>query len=206
MGFYDKYLLPRLVHLTCGQVPTMRQRQKVVPLAEGRVLEIGIGTGLNIPFYDATRVEHLWGLDPSSEMWSIAQKNATEHHLDAEFIQSGAETIPLDDNSADTVLMTYTMCTVPDIHAALDEVRRVLRHDGRLIYCEHGSAPDAGVRRWQDRLNPVWKKLAGGCNLNRCIPEILEQSGFKSPDMKTMYLPGWKPAAFNYWGTARYDS
>jgi len=206
MGIYDKYLLPKLVHFTCGQVPTMRQREKVVPLAVGRVLEIGIGSGLNIPFYDARRVEHLWGLDPSSEMWSIAQKNAAEHHLDAEFIQSGAESIPLENNSADTVLMTFTMCTIPDTQMALDEVRRVLRPSGKLIFCEHGSAPDENIRRWQNRLNPVWKKLAGGCNLNRSIPVILEQSGFKSADMQTMYLPGWKPAAFNYWGTASYLS
>jgi ubiquinone/menaquinone biosynthesis C-methylase UbiE len=204
MGIYDKYLLPKLVHFTCGQVPTMRQREKVVPLAVGRVLEIGIGSGLNIPFYDAQRVEHLWGLDPSSEMWSIAQENAAEHHLDAEFIQSGAESIPLENNSADTVLMTFTMCTIPDIHRALDEVRRVLKPGGKLIFCEHGTAPDENIRRWQNRLNPVWKKLAGGCNLNRSIPVILEQSGFKSADMRTMYLPGWKPATFNYWGTASY--
>ncbi len=109
MGIYNKYLLPRLVHFTCGQNPSMRQRAKVVPLAEGRVLEIGIGSGLNIPFYDTRKVGHLWGLDPSAEMWSIAQKNALAHHLDAEFIQSGAESIPLDNDSADTVLMTFTL-------------------------------------------------------------------------------------------------
>lgn len=205
MGFYDKYLLPRLVHLTCGQVPTMRQREKVVPLAAGRVLEIGIGTGLNIPLYDADKVTHLWGLDPSNEMWAIAQKSAVERHLDAEFIQSGAETIPLEDGSADTVLMTYTMCTIPDVHAAMEEIRRVLKTNGKLIFCEHGAAPDETVRRWQDRLNPVWKTLAGGCNLNRSVPEILERTGFRSADMKTMYLPGWRPASFNYWGTADYN-
>jgi len=204
MGFYDKYLLPKLVHFTCGQNPAMRQREKVVPLAQGRVLEIGIGSGLNIPFYDAQKVGHLWGLDPSAEMWAIAQKNALEHHLDAEFIQSGAESIPLDDNSADTVLMTFTMCTIADIHAALAEVRRVLKPSGMLIFCEHGEAPDAGVQRWQKRLNPVWRKFSGGCNLNRPIPALLRQAGFRSSDMQTMYLPGWKPATFNYWGTARY--
>ncbi|MGA9575662.1 MAG: class I SAM-dependent methyltransferase, partial [Lysobacterales bacterium] len=111
MGLYEKYLLPKLVHFTCRQNPAMRQRKKVVPLAEGRVLEIGIGSGLNIPFYDGRKIKHLWGLDPSAEMWSIARKNAAEHHLDVEFIQSGAESIPLEDNSADTVLMTFTMCT-----------------------------------------------------------------------------------------------
>ena len=204
MGIYDKYLLPRLVHFTCGQNPAMRQREKVVPLAAGRVLEIGIGSGLNIPFYNAQKVEHLWGLDPSAEMWSIAQRNAAEHHLDAEFIQSDAESIPLDNNSVDTALMTYTMCTVPDIHKALAEVRRVLKPSGKLIFCEHGKAPDEHIERWQKRMNPLWKRFSGGCNLNRPIPVLLEQSGFRSSDMQTMYLPGWKPATFNYWGTAVY--
>jgi ubiquinone/menaquinone biosynthesis C-methylase UbiE len=205
MGIYDKYLLPKLVHLTCGQSPTMRQREKVVPLATGRVLEIGIGSGLNIPFYDTQKVTHLWGLDHSAEMWLIAQKNAAEHHLDAEFLQSTAESIPLDNNSADCVLMTYTMCTIPDVHVALDEIRRVLKPGGRLIFSEHGTAPDKSVQRWQNRLNPIWKRFAGGCNLNRPIPDLLEQSGFKSDDMQTMYLPGWRPASFNYWGTAFTD-
>jgi len=204
MGFYDTYFLPKLVHLSCGQKPAMRQREKVVPLATGRVLEIGIGSGLNIPFYDAHKVEHLWGLDPSAEMWSIAEKNAAEHHLDVEFILSGAESIPLHNNSVDSVLMTFTMCTIPDVMTALSEIRRVLKPSGRLIFCEHGSAPEESVRRWQNLVNPIWSTLAGGCNLNRSISTLLEQSGFISNDMQTMYLPGWKPATFNYWGTATY--
>jgi len=182
----------------------MRQREKVVPLATGRVLEIGIGSGLNIPLYDAGKVEHLWGLDPSAEMWAIAQKTAKKHHLDAEFINSGAESIPLENNSADTVLMTFTMCTIPDVHAALDEIKRVLKPNGRLIFCEHGKAPDKSVERWQNRINPIWKMLAGGCNLNRPIVDLLEQSGFTLTDIQTMYLPGWKPGSFNYWGTAHH--
>jgi ubiquinone/menaquinone biosynthesis C-methylase UbiE len=180
----------------------MKQRQKVVPLATGRVLEIGIGSGLNVPFYDTRKVTHLWGLDPSKEMWAIAGKNAAEHHLDAEFIEAGAESIPLENNAADTVVMTYTLCTIPEVNSALDEVRRVLKPGGKLIFCEHGEAPDENVRRWQKRLNPLWNKLGGGCNLNRQIPRILEESGFTSSDMQSMYIPGWKPACFNYWGTA----
>jgi len=202
MGFYESYLLPRVVHFTCGLGPAMKQRQKVVPLAKGRVLEIGIGSGLNIPFYDASRVEHLWGLDPSEDMWAIAQKNAAEHHIDAEFIQAGAESIPLDTASADTVIMTYTMCTIPDVAAALAEIRRVMKPGGKLLFCEHGRAPDESVRRWQNRLNPLWGKLGGGCNLNRPIDTLLQQAGFHFPDLQTMYIPGWKPACFNYWGSA----
>lgn len=203
MRIYEKYVLPRLVHCACGQRPAMRQREKIVPLAVGSVLEIGIGSGLNIPFYDAQKVEHLWGLDPSEEMWSIAQKSAHHHHIDIDFIQSGAESIPLDTHSIDTVVMTFTMCTIPDVAAALNETRRVLKPGGTLLFCEHGLAPDASIERWQNRINPLWSKLAGGCNLNRPIPALLEQSGFISGDMQTMYLPGWKPATFNYWGTAR---
>ena len=202
MGFYDKHLLPKVVHFACGQNPPMKQREKIIPLAEGLVLEIGIGSGLNIPYYDSSRVDHLWGIDPSREMWAIAKKNAKDHHLDAEFIESGAESIPLDDNAADTVVMTYTMCTIPDVHSALQDIRRVLKPGGKLLFCEHGEAPDENVRRWQRRMNPLWNKLGGGCNLNRPIPRFLEESGFISSDMESMYIPGWKPACFNYWGTA----
>jgi len=203
MGFYDSYILPKLVHCACGQSPAMKQREKIIPLAEGMVLEIGIGSGLNIPFYRPEKVDHLWGIDPSPEMWAIAGKNAREHQLDAEFMESHAEAIPLDNNSADTVVMTYTMCTISDVPSALEEIRRVLKPGGKLLFCEHGEAPDAHVRRWQKRLDPVWNRLTGGCHLNRPIPLLLQQSGFNSDDTQTMYLPGWKPACFNYWGTAR---
>ena len=202
MGFYDKHLLPRLVHFTCGLEPAMKQRQKVVPLASGKVLEIGIGSGLNIPYYDSTRVTHLWGLDPSPEMWAIAHRNADRFHLDAEYLESGAESIPLEDASADTVVMTYTLCTIPEPHRALQEIQRVLKPHGKLLFCEHGRAPDRSVQRWQDRLNSVWGKLSGGCNLNRPVPELLAGAGFHSRDLQTMYIPGWRPACFNYWGSA----
>jgi len=202
MGFYDYYVLPRLVHFTCGQKPAMKQREKVVPLATGKVLEIGIGSGLNIPYYDPAKVTHLWGVDPSREMWAIAERNAEERHLEAEFIEAGAEDIPLERHAADTVVMTYTLCTVPDPIPALEEIRRVLKPGGRLLFCEHGEAPDTSVRRWQRRMNPVWRYLGGGCNLDRPVPDLLRQSGFVCDDLQTMYIPGWKPACFNYWGTA----
>jgi ubiquinone/menaquinone biosynthesis C-methylase UbiE len=198
--------MPKLVHFSCGQNPTMKQREKIVPLAEGLVLEVGIGSGLNIPFYDSQKVDHLWGIDPSPDMWAIARKNAREHHLDAEFFQGGAESIPLDNDAADTVVMTYTLCTIPDPHSALQEIRRVLKPGGRLLFCEHGEAPDKDVQRWQNRMNPIWNKLGGGCNLNRPVPRLLEQSGFSFNDIQTMYIPGWKPACFNYWGSASVQS
>lgn len=202
MGIYQKYLLPRIVNFTCSLKPTMKQREKIVPLAEGRVLEIGIGSGLNLPFYTPGRVKHLWGLDPSQEMWALAQKKLGILDFDVEFIEAPAEDIPLDDGSADTVLITYTLCTIPDVGAALEEARRVLKSDGSLVFCEHGLAPDESVRRWQNGLNPLWTRVAGGCNLNRPISTLIKQAGFRIRGMDTMYIPGWKPASFNYWGTA----
>lgn len=203
MSLYAKYVLPKLTHHVCGQKPAMKQRAKIIPLAQGKVLEIGIGSGLNIPWYDTARVDHLWGLDPSCEMWAIAQKNASSRQLDAEFIEAGAEDIPLDDNCADSVVMTYTLCSIPGPERALEEIRRVLKPGGRLIFCEHGEAPDESVRRWQLRLDPAWNLLAGGCHLGRPVPRILDAAGFRSDDLQTMYIPGWRPGCFNYWGTAR---
>jgi len=174
----------------------------VVPLASGEVLEIGVGSGLNFPFYDPSRVAKLWGLEPSAEMRRLAQGAVRSLPFEFEFIDLPGEEIPLDANSVDTVLVTYTLCTIPEVHAALRGMARVLRPGGRLIFCEHGAAPDAEVRRWQDRLNPIWRRLSGGCELNRSIPELIRSSGFAIEALETMYLPGWRPAAFNYWGSA----
>lgn len=202
MGLYDRHVLPRLVHLACGLKPTMRQRGKVVPQARGRVLEVGIGSGLNLPFYDAAKVSKVWGLDPSQEMIGMARRAAASLPFEVEFIGLPGDEIPLDDASIDTVVVTYTLCTIPDAAAALRQIDRVLRQGGELIFCEHGEAPDAGVRRWQDRLNPVWKRLGGGCHLNRPIPALIEAGGFRITRLETMYIPGWRPASFNYWGSA----
>lgn len=204
MGLYSKYILPKVVHLTCSMKPSMRQRQKVVPLARGRVLEIGIGSGLNLPYYDASKVTRLWGLDPSPEMTQMAEKEARSVRFDVEFIGLPGEEIPLEDNSVDTVLITYTLCTIPDTQPALRQMARVLRPGGELIFCEHGAAPDPSVRRWQDRINPIWKRLGGGCHLNRAIPNLIQEGGFRIKGMETMYIPGWRPASFNYWGTATH--
>ena len=203
MGVYEKYVLPKLVHWACSTKPSMRQRAKVVPMAEGRVLEIGIGSGLNLPYYDADRVTKVWGLEPSPELTQMARTTAGSVKMEVEFIPMPAEEIPLDDGCVDTVLVTYTLCTIPDTDAALRQVARVLKPDGWLIFCEHGAAPDPRVRRWQNRLDPVWARLAGGCHLNRAIPRLLEQGGFSVEAVDTMYLPGWRPATFNYWGAAR---
>ena len=205
MGLYSKYILPRVIHFTCGLKPNMRQREKVVPHARGQVLEVGIGSGLNLPYYDATKVTRVWGLEPSPEMTRMAAQAARSLPFEVEFIGLPGDEIPLDDGSVDTVVVTYTLCTIPDTLPALGQMRRVLRPGGELIFCEHGAAPDASVRRWQDRLNPVWRRLGGGCNLNRPIPALIEAGGFRIDSLDTMYLPGWRPASFNYWGSAAAD-
>ncbi len=204
MSLYSKYILPKVVHLTCSIKPAMRQREKVVPLARGRVLEIGIGSGLNLPYYDASKVTKLWGLDPSPEMTRMAEKAARSARFDVEFIGLPGEEIPLEDDSVDTVLMTYTLCTILDTEQALRQMARVLKPGGEFIFCEHGAAPDPSVRRWQDRLTPIWKRLGGGCHLNRAIPNLITQGGFRISEIHTMYLPGWRPATFNYWGRATH--
>jgi len=205
MGLYKKYLLPKIIHWTCGQNPTMRQREKVIPLAHGKVLEVGIGTGLNLTYYDPDRIDHLTGIDPSKESWNINKLDGETLGLDMTYIQASAEEIPLDDNQFDSAVITYTLCTIPDPLTSLEEVRRVLKPSGQLIFCEHGTAPDARVRKWQNTLNPLWRTISGGCNLNRNIPELLKEGGFKINNLETMYLPGWKPGTFNYWGTARIN-
>lgn len=202
MSLYGKYLLPRLIDFSCGLKPAMRQRAKVIPGARGRVLEIGFGSGLNLPYYDARRVSRLHALDPSPELLRLAESRIAESKLAVECLEAGAESVPLADCSVDTVVITYTLCTLPDVAGALAEARRVLRPGGELLFCEHGVAPDPGVRRWQDRLNPAWRRLAGGCNLNRDAPALLAGAGFEIARLETMYLPGWRPASFNVWGVA----
>lgn len=202
MGLYEKYILPKITDFLCSGKPIMYQRKKVVPLAKGRVLEIGIGSGLNLQFYDSSNVEYIWGLDPSAQMREMAEKRAIDTQFEVEFIGLSGEEIPLESNSANTVLVTYTLCTIPDVVQALSEMSRVLIAGGELIFCEHGLAPDEDVRRWQNRINPIWKRIGGGCNLNRPIPNLIEQGGFKINNIEKMYIPGWKPASFNYWGSA----
>ena len=200
MRFYKKYFLPKIAHFLCSHEIITEQRQKIIPQAKGHVLEIGIGSGLNLSFYDPEKVDHVWGLDPSEEMWNLA--NTHDIQFDVEYLQAPAERIPLKDKIADTVVVTYTLCTVTNIIDTLREMRRVLKPGGELIFCEHGAAPEKRVRLWQDRINPIWRKIAGGCNLNRQIPELLEQEGFKIQEIDTMFIQGFKLASFNYRGTA----
>ncbi len=183
----------------------MKQREKVIPLAEGEVLEVGLGSGLNLPYYDASKVSRVWGLEPSEGMRKLAEKRLSQSSLELELIDLRGEEIPLDSNAVDTVVVTYTLCSIPDAARALKGMRRVLRPGGRLLFCEHGLAPDESVRRWQHRINPAWRRLSGGCNVNRDIPALLESSGFRLVDDERMYIPGVRVLSYNYWGSAVGD-
>jgi ubiquinone/menaquinone biosynthesis C-methylase UbiE len=202
MGLYDKFILPKLIDWTCRQSRNMELRRKVIPSADGNVLEIGIGSGLNLPLYDKGSIKRLTGIDPSEEIWSKNIVDTRSLPFEFEFIKAPAENIPADSNSFDTVVMTFTLCSITDPHIALAEIRRILKTNGKLVFCEHGKAPDKAVLKVQNWMNPVFKHFGGGCNINRDIPLIIESNGFKMSKMEAMYIPGWKPMSYNYWGTA----
>jgi len=203
MSFYDDRILPHLINLACGTKPTRKQREKIVPRAYGDVLEIGFGGGLNLPYYDRDRVRKVFGLEPSAGMRRSAAGNVAASDMDVELIDLPGEEIPLDDNSVDSVLVTFTLCTIPDTIAALRGMRRVLKPRGHLFFCEHGKAPDADVHAWQRRLNPAWRKFSGGCNMDRDIPALLREGGFDIEDDNRMYIPGARVLSYHYWGAAR---
>ena len=201
-NFYDKYCLPHFINCACGMKAIDRLRAEVVPQAKGNVLEIGMGSGLNLKHYDREKVSMVWGLEPSEGMRRKAQKNLAESQLNIEWLDLPSEQIPLDDNRADTVVLTYTLCTIADWQSALSEMRRVLKPDGRLLFSEHGEAPDENVRKWQARINPYWGKIAGGCNLNRRIPELIKAGGFNIQQLDQHYIKGPKIATYQYYGYA----
>lgn len=203
MSFYEDRILPHLIGLACGSKPTRKQREKIVHRAYGDVLEIGFGGGLNLPHYDRNRVRRVFGLEPSEGMRRSAAHMIDESAIDVELIDLPGEEIPLEDNSVDSILVTYTLCTIPDVVAALHGMRRVLKPGGHLFYCEHGKAPDVGVYKWQRRMNPTWRKVAGGCNMDRDIPALLEAGGFKIEEDNRMYIPGIRALSYNFWGAAR---
>ena len=203
MSFYDKHLLPRLIDFACGLKRIQRERAALVPSAKGQVLEIGVGSGLNFPFYDPAQVEHLWALEPSPEMRSLAAPQAARTSFPTEFIGLSGEEIPLEAGSVDTVVTTYTLCTIPDAVRALREMRRVLRPGGHLLFLEHGAAPEAAVRKWQHRLTPVWKRIGGGCHLDRDIAALIAEAGFGIDRIDSFYLPGPRFLTFTFRGCAR---
>ncbi|SEE38023.1 Methyltransferase domain-containing protein [Rhizobiales bacterium GAS188] len=202
MGFYSDIILPRLCHLSMRNRRFLPYRQRVIGAAEGRVLEIGIGSGLNLPFYGAP-VREVLGLEPSPQLIAMARRRAEASAVPVTLVEGSAEAIPLDAKSIDTVVTTWTLCTIPQAANALAEMRRVLKPSGKLLFIEHGLAPDLGVRNWQNRLTPAWKFISGGCHLNRPIQTMIESAGFRCDRLETGYMPGPKPMAFIYEGSAR---
>lgn len=204
MGFYGDRILPHLVHLSMRQDTFSAYRRRLVPTAQGRVLEIGVGSGLNLPLYTEAAL-HVVGLDTSPRLLSMARRiqETAGPAVPIELIEGSAEALPMEDRSIDTVVTTWTLCTIPDVVGALREMRRVLEPSGELLFIEHGRSPDPKVRRWQDRLTPVWKRVSGGCHLNRPIRELLEDAGFRIERIDTGYMRGPKPMTFMYEGKAR---
>ncbi|MBS0408617.1 MAG: class I SAM-dependent methyltransferase [Proteobacteria bacterium] len=202
-SFYDRHIMPRLIGCACASPAIMKQRAKVVPLATGKVLELGIGGGLNLGFYDAANVASVVGVDPSAELRARAEQAPRPDGLAVDVVEGTAESLPFEAGAFDTVVCTFTLCSVHTPPAALAEARRVLKPGGRFLFCEHGLAPDAGVARWQGRIEPIWKRLAGGCHLTRPIGSSVASAGFKLQDLQSMYLPRTpRVVGWSEWGVA----
>jgi ubiquinone/menaquinone biosynthesis C-methylase UbiE len=201
MSLYQRHVLPCLLHLAMRQQQLVPFRKRVIGAAEGRVLEIGIGSGLNFPLYGPT-VTSVIGLEPSPELLRMARARAPAATVPITLLEASAEAIPLDTDSVDTVVTTWTLCTIPDAPRALTEMRRVLKPSGALLFIEHGRAPERGVARWQDRLDPLWSRLAGGCHLNRKMDDLIATNGFRIETLANARLPGPRTHTFLYEGRA----
>ena len=201
--FYESRVLPKLLTVLCNTKPNHYQRKKVVPLAIGDVVEIGVGPGLNLQYYNLDTVNKVIGIDPSDELNKIAKKNANKVNLDIEFNLSSAESIDLPTSSVDSVVCTFSLCSIPNPQTALKEIYRILKPGGKYYFCEHGISPDLSTRVFQNVTNVFYPKLSGGCHANRDIPKLISESGLKILEKDTMYLPGSvKFLGFNYWGVA----
>lgn len=202
MAFYAKYVLPRLIDLGMRNPETARLRAEWIPRAQGEVLEIGIGSGLNLPFY-SSQVQRIYGVDPSAELQQMARKRVDGHVPQVDFLlQSAEEPLPIPDKTIDTVVVTWALCSIPHPLNALQHMKRVLKPHGQLIFIEHGLAPDSGVAAWQRRLNPIWKRIGGGCHLDRKMDDLLTSAGFHITELRTFYLPGPRLATYTYQGVA----
>lgn len=202
MNPYERYVLPKMIDIACGMGDVMKARSRVVPQATGEVLEIGIGTGLNLQFYDPEKVTSIIGVDPAAQMQALARKRAASIGIPVDMVAVDVRGIHAETDRFDTIVMTFTLCSIVDPIPAMKEMLRVLKPGGRLLFCEHGLAPDTSVVRWQHRLTPIWKPLAGGCHLNRDIPALIEAGGFSIGELHTEYLPGPRPMTFVYSGWA----
>jgi ubiquinone/menaquinone biosynthesis C-methylase UbiE len=202
MGFYSDIILPKLCDFAMRNKQLVPFRERVIGAAEGRVLEIGVGSGRNLPFYRPP-VREVLALEPAPRLVAMARSASRATVMPVRFLEASAEAIPLDEHSVDTIVTTWTLCSIPQAATALADMRRVLRPGGKLLFVEHGLAPDEGVRRWQDRLTPAWRRISGGCHLNRPIRSMIEGAGFRIERIETGYIPGPKPMTFMYEGSAR---
>ncbi len=203
MNIYQQYLLPKMIDMACSTGNVMKARAEIVPQAMGEVLEIGIGSGLNLAFYDAKKVTSIIGIDPAAQMQSLAHKRAAEIDIPVETIASDIYGIDAEDNRFDSIVMTFTLCSIDDPIPALKEMARVLKPTGRLLFCEHGLAPDASVERWQRRLTPLWRPMAGGCHLDRDIAKLIKAGDFAIEDLNQEYIAGPRPMSYIYSGSAQ---
>lgn len=201
MHLYNDIILPRLCHLAMRNRHLVPYRKRVLAMAHGRVLEIGIGSGLNLPFY-GPHVCDIHGLEPSPQLVELATRAAGQSNRPVALIEGSAEDIPLDDRSLDTVVTTWTLCSIPHADRALAEIRRVLKPSGQLLFVEHGLGPEQAVQKWQHRLTPVWSKISGGCHLNRPMQTLIAQNGFDFAHIETGYMKGPKPVTYMYEGRA----
>lgn len=201
MNYYNEKILPQLIQRACSSKPASKQREKVIPYAEGVVLEIGAGSGLNFAYYDTSKVQKIWALEPSLGMQAIAKKTPVSKVLDVEYLSLLAEDIPFEKNTIDTIVCTYVLCTIPNVELALKKMYEVLKPEGKLLFTEHGLAPDKKIKVLQNLVNPIWKRVSGGCNLNRNISMLLKGAGFYTVE-EQMYIPGFRFYSYNYWGKA----
>ena len=202
MNPYERYLLPKMIDLACGGGGVMKARSRIVPQAVGDVLEIGIGSGLNLQLYDPKKVSSIVGVDPAVEMQTLAHQRAAAISIPVEMVALDVQGIDAETDRFDTIVMTFTLCSISDPISALQEMKRLLKPGGRLLFCEHGLAPDPSVERWQHRLTPLWKPITGGCHLNRDIPALIEASGFIIGELNTGYLSGPRLMTYIYSGWA----
>jgi ubiquinone/menaquinone biosynthesis C-methylase UbiE len=203
MGLYERYVLPRLIGCACGSKPIVRQRAKIVPLASGVVVDMGFGSGTNLPHYNATKVSKIIAVEPNPAMLASGRET-WRADISIEALVAGAEATGLPDDCADSVVFTFALCTIPDAAGALAEAKRILRPGGRLLFCEHGRAPDPKVAKTQAAIEPIWKLIAGGCHLTRDTEAMLAKGGFTCMQVDHMYLPNTpRFAGYNVWGIAQ---
>jgi ubiquinone/menaquinone biosynthesis C-methylase UbiE len=201
MGIYGRLIVPRLIELAMRNKALAGYRQQIVGAARGLVLEIGIGSGLNLPLYGSA-VDRVYGIEPSPELLDRARERVVDASIPVWLVRASAEQLPFSRSAFDTLVMTWTLCSISNPSAALNEMRRVLKPGGRLLFVEHGLSPEARIMRWQHWLTPCWKRIGGGCHLDRKMDDLIQAAGFRVDKLETGYMKGPKPWTFMYQGIA----